>query len=161
MSDPTPPYSDPTPPYYQPPNQQNQPGYTYYPPNEQANQPVQPGGYPPSSSYSNQYNANNQYNAYQVPGMSQAEPGSGLAIAGLVVGIGSLVFCWIPFLGFLAAIIGIILSAMGRRAVSRRTIAIVGFVLSIIALVIGLIWSALFFAGIIAAINSASSSSTY
>ncbi len=84
---------------------------------------------------------------YGVP-TAPAEPGSGLAIAGLILGIISLLT---PFCGVPIAIAGIITSVMGRRSVSRRTMATVGLVLSIIA--IGL-WTLLFFSYFAAALQS-------
>jgi hypothetical protein len=63
----------------------------------------------------------------------------GFAIAGLVLGIIAIVSSWYPVCGLPIPIIGIVMSALGRRSVSYRTMATVGLVLSIIALVIGFI----------------------
>ncbi len=78
---------------------------------------------------------------YQVGVMGQPQRTNGMAIAGLVVGIISLFFCWFPFFGLPLPIVGIILSALGRRGVTGRTMALVGLVLSIIALVIAIIFA--------------------
>ena len=117
------------PPYYQPPDQPQQQGYTYYP-------GAQPPPTTPASGYgsSNPYENNDPYSAYQTPGMvpPQSEEGGGQAIAGLVLGIVSIVLSWTPVIGLIAGVVGLILSLMGRKSFSRRTIAIVGLILSII-----------------------------
>lgn len=78
---------------------------------------------------------------YPVYDASTKESGKGLAIAGFVLGVVSLIvnitiILW--FVGAPAAIVGIILSSLGIRAVSRRTLAIWGLVLSIVAVSIPL-----------------------
>ena len=92
--------------------------------------------YPPAGAY-----------GYGVP-VAPSEPGRGLALAGLILGIISILT---PFCGVPIAFAGIITSVMGRRSVSRRTMATVGLVLSIIA--IGL-WTLLFFSYFAAALQS-------
>lgn len=95
--------------------------------------------------------------AYPLYGVSTAQPERGrrLALAGLVLGIASLLafvsmffvtsvialFAFFWFGGLASSITGVILSALGRRSTSRKTMAIVGLVLSIIALVLGLIFT--------------------
>ncbi len=107
---------------YSDPSQQQAP----YPPAPQPYPPMQNQGYPPPAPY---------------PGLgyqTQSEPGSGLAIAGFILGIIGIVSSWFPFFGIVIPIVGIILSALGRRSVSRRLFATIGLVLSIIAAVISL-----------------------
>ena len=116
-------YSDSGPHYEQKPQQQyqiplqQQPGY--YP---SAQQPPMypPPGYP--------------YAPYPV--MRQSEPGSGLAIAGLILGIIGVVSFFVFYISVPVSIIGIVLSALGRRSASRHTMAIWGLVLSIIGLLL-------------------------
>ena len=116
-----PPYQSvpqPAPSYQQQPYQQMQQPYP----------PLQSPGYAPQGAYSG------------TPYM-QAAPqgqGSGLAIAGLVLGIVSLVLFWTLYIGIPAAIVGIVLSVLGRRDPQRRTMATVGLVLSILAIVFAL-----------------------
>ena len=64
---------------------------------------------------------------------------NGFAIAGLVLGIISILSSWYPFCGLPLPILGIVMSALGRRSSSYRTMATVGLILSIIAIVIGVI----------------------
>ena len=95
------------------PSQPHQPGYWA------------PGPYPP-------------YPGAGVP-LNQSQQGNGMAVAGLVLGIISM-FTWWYLFTLPIPIVGIILSALGRRSATRRTMATWGLVLSIIsiALTIGL-----------------------
>ncbi len=156
MSDQNPYYSNnPQDPYsggqYQPP----QPPQTVYGSYENSGQqpyqttpqpaPYQPEGqpYPPiqNPGYGSQYPQ--QHGMYPGANMAYGMPAQpdqrkGFAIAGLVLGIVSLVLFWIFYLGIPVAIVGIIMSVLGRRSTQNRTMATVGLVLSIIAIVLGL-----------------------
>lgn len=71
--------------------------------------------------------------------------GNGLAVAGMVLGILGLVLCWIPFAGWLLALLGIILGALGWSKANKlggrgKGMAIAGTVCGIIGLVIGVIF---------------------
>lgn len=127
----------------QQPQQPQQPSYpnygeqgSYPPPPAYPSQPLnpaqplyqQPGAYPPPGAYPQ------GYPPYGMP--RPHDQGGGLAIAGLVLGIISMIAWLLPICGGLTSIIGIVLSALGRRSVSHRTMATVGLVLSIIALVL-------------------------
>ena len=111
-----------------PPTQYGQPGSSYPPPPQYQ----QAGMYPPPAGYS----------AYVVPATSP-DKGMGFAITGLVLGIIAIVSSWYPVLGLPIPIVGIVMSALGRRSVSYRTMATAGLVLSIIAIVIGILTTAL------------------
>src|SRR5712692_7342615 len=129
-------FMDGQPPYYPPaPEWQNnqQPGYG------QGGSSQPPTQYQPP--YSQQvYVPPNAYivSPYGVPTRAP-DKGMGFAIAGLVLGIIAIISSWYPICGLPIPIIGIVMSALGRRSVSYRTMATVGLVLSIIALVIGFI----------------------
>jgi len=56
-----------------------------------------------------------------------------MAIAGLVMGILSVIFGWVPVLGWILVILGIIFSAIGIK--QRKGMGITGLVLSIIGLI--------------------------
>ena len=59
------------------------------------------------------------------------------ALAGLILGISSLVGVWIPVICYLAipaAIVGIVLSVMGLKSTTKKGMAIGGLVCSIVAL---------------------------
>ena len=107
--------------------------------------PNSPSPYPSQPNQPGMYGAPNPY-APQAPypgaGVPYTQPqrGNGQAIAGLVLGIISLFICWIPFFGLPLPIVGIILSALGRRSPTGRTIGTVGLVLSIIALAVAIIF---------------------
>jgi hypothetical protein len=105
---------------------------------------------------SSQYPENGNANLYQAqsnyappPYMNQQplypplapaqSTGNGMAVAGLVLGIIGMLAWLLPIVGLPTAIVGIILAARGRNALSGRTMATVGLVLSIIALAFALI----------------------
>ncbi len=83
----------------------------------------------------------NPYAGYPMP-VPQAERGRGQAVAGLVLGIISLVAWLIPLIGAPVSIVGIILAALGRRSLSRRTMAGWGLALSILGLLLTIIFYA-------------------
>ena len=85
-----------------------------------------------------------QYSANQ-----ETKPTNGLGIAGMVIGIISYVFCWIPVLNFILGLIGVILSSIGlarREQYRLNGCAIAGLVLSIIGFVVGIIMMIIIFA---------------
>lgn len=69
------------------------------------------------------------------------QPGNGLAVAGLVLGILGLVFCWIPFFGWIMALLGIIFGAIGNGKANRgakgKGLAMAGLILGVLGLVLG------------------------
>jgi hypothetical protein len=126
--------------YSQQPTQYEQPPYaepTQYAQPDPYAQP-QPNMYAPPI---------NQYGAMAQQYAPAAAPGSnsrnGFAIAGLVLGIISILSSWYPLCGLPLPIIGIVMASLGRRSLSYRTMATVGLILSIIAIVVGVITTAL------------------
>jgi hypothetical protein len=74
----------------------------------------------------------------------QPQPGNGLAVAGMVLGIIGLALCWIPFAGWLCALIGVILGALGISKAKKlggkgKGMAIAGLVCGIVGLAIGVL----------------------
>lgn len=147
---PYPPYAQPNPyapnaPYQQPP--------VMTPPTQGI--PQQPGtgtAYGSSYGYGRQQSAygNPPYNYYmqQQPGytppyyppaVSPRCPGEGLAVTSLVLGIVSMVIFWIPFLGAIAGLVGLILGIVSKSKGSGG-LAIAGIVLSAVGLVIGVVY---------------------
>jgi hypothetical protein len=47
------------------------------------------------------------------------EQGNGLAVAGMVLGIIGLVFCWVPVLGWILALLGLIFGAVGNGKANK------------------------------------------
>ena len=69
-----------------------------------------------------------------------APPTNGLAIASLVLGIIALCFFWIPFLGWIPVLLGLILGLVALGRPYGRGMAIAGAVCSGVALAIKLIF---------------------
>lgn len=68
---------------------------------------------------------------------NQTNKSNGMAIAGLVLGIVSIAFSWLTFVGLVAGIVGLVLSVMGRKncAPGQTGMVTAGLVLSIIGIV--------------------------
>jgi hypothetical protein len=65
-----------------------------------------------------------------------------MAVAGLVLGIIGLVFCWVPFLGWILALLGIIFGGLGMGKANKiggrgKGLAIGGLVCGVLGLIIG------------------------
>jgi hypothetical protein len=94
-----------------------------------------PPGYPPQPPGS--------YLPYPPPDQGQQQqPGNGMAIAGMVLGIVGIVFCWIPVVGPAIGLVGLILSIAGMSRANAvggkgKGMAIAGLVCSIVALLFG------------------------
>ena len=78
--------------------------------------------------------------------MQQGPKNSGKAIAGMVLGIISLLICYIPYFGIIPSIVGLILSILGRKDVTNKPqeykgngMAMAGLICSILALITSLI----------------------
>lgn len=56
-------------------------------------------------------------------------------MAGMILGIIGICLFWEPFFSLPLAIVGIVLSALGRRSVTRKGMATAGLVLSILTIV--------------------------
>jgi hypothetical protein len=124
------------------------PNYVNQPYGGTPNNPAGPGyGGPASPNYGNQ-----PY-GYGTPGQPVSQT-NGLALAALIVGIISVVLCWIPFFNFVPAIIGIILGILARRRPEQRGLGLAGLILSIIALVISVVYLIILVAAVIGAANS-------
>lgn len=83
---------------------------------------------------------------YPAPG--QPPQGNGLAVAGMVLGILGLALCWIPFLGWACALVGVILGALGMSKANKvggkgKGMAIAGLVCGILGLLAGILIFAL------------------
>jgi hypothetical protein len=133
------------PPYDQPPYNPQYPPSGGYP-------PQQPGGYyPPSGGYPPQQpggyypapEAYQQAQPYGYPGapVAQPETGGGFAIAGLILGIVSIPISVFAICGYITAVLGLIFSILGRRAPSKRMMATIGIVLSILGFIAAIISS--------------------
>jgi hypothetical protein len=79
----------------------------------------------------------------------QQNQGNGMAVAGLVMGILGLVLCFIPFLGWILALLGIIFGAVGMGKANKiggkgKGLAVTGLILGVLGLIVGValfIWA--------------------
>ncbi|CAL4860449.1 DUF2510 domain-containing protein [Microbacterium sp. MM2322] len=93
------------------------------------------------------------YAGYPTGPMPPSRP-QGLAIAALSVGIAAFVFAWIPFLGFVVALVGTVLGIIALVRRQPKGLALTGTILAGVALV----WAAIVTFSIAALIWSPSSS---
>lgn len=70
-----------------------------------------------------------------------SDPNRTAAIAGMVIGIVSVVLCCVPYLSIALGITGLILSVKGMKSTTARGMAIAGLVCSIVGLALGVIYS--------------------
>ena len=151
LSYPAPSYPPPgyQPPGYQPPQYQSagsQPQYAppgYPPPGYPAVAPGAGYGYPAPPP------------AYGYPAVA---PGHGKAVAGLVLGIIALVFCWLPILDVPVWILALVFSILGRSDAKKGAggggLAIGGLVCAILATIANIVISVTLFAVGISGENS-------
>jgi len=70
-------------------------------------------------------------------------PGNGLAVAGMVCGIVGLVFCWVPVFGWIVAVVGIVLGAIGwskaNKGARNKGMAVAGVTCGVAGIVIGVL----------------------
>lgn len=125
-------------PDYVPANPSPAPGYM---PTNAAPMP----GYMPNPAPTPVYMVQPQYMAVPVN-----DPGSGQALAGMILGIAGLFF---SFFG-LVPLLGLIFSIIGMRSVTRKGMAIAGLILSIIGLLLA-VFVTLLIIGLIAAAMTA------
>jgi hypothetical protein len=81
------------------------------------------------------------YVPYPVP-TPGSQPGDGVALASLILGIVGVAIGWIPLCGLLAlapAIVGVVLGGLGLKSQHRKWMAIVGIILSVIGIALSTI----------------------
>ena len=71
---------------------------------------------------------------------AQPRKSSGMAIAGLVMGILTLIFCWVPFLSWILGLLGLIFSIIGiaKKNGGAKGAAIAGLILTILGAIVGI-----------------------
>ncbi|MGI6664246.1 MAG: DUF4190 domain-containing protein [Christensenellaceae bacterium] len=79
-------------------------------------------------------------NAGAAPTQALEEKSKGMGIAAMVLGIVSLVMCWIPFFNLLASIVGLVLGIIAAVQDKKNAFAIVGIVLSSIGFLLAVLY---------------------
>jgi hypothetical protein len=82
-------------------------------------------------------------------------PSNGFAVASMVLGIIALLFFWMPFLGWLPVVLGLVLGIVALNRPFGRGMAIAGIACSGVALAVKLIFLFLFI-GLLGAFGAAS-----
>lgn len=122
-------------------NQQYNPNQTYH-----QNPAYNPGQ---TSAQNQAYNQGQPYTpppAKAVVYDTMPMKNNNAAIAGLIFGIFALLGCWLPFWNLLLSIVGIVCSAIGTTPKgSNSKMAIAGLVISIIALLLAIIFTMVYF----------------
>lgn len=109
--------------------------------------------YPPSSAYPQQQAyyppayPQSMYPPQQMGYMPQTSRDNGPGIASLVLGILSIIFCWLPIAGLGMAMVGLMLANKGMKRFEGRGLAVAGLVLSIIGVAFSGCITGLFIAG--------------
>lgn len=125
------PFEQPQQPQYDQQQQQPQYGQPQYPPQQPYNQPpqygqpYQPPQYAPQPQYGQPYQP-----PYAPP---QKDKADGKSIASMVLGICSIAFCWVPILGLVAAVIGLVLGILARKN-NKSGIGLAGIITSSLGL---------------------------
>lgn len=87
----------------------------------------------------NQFNGGNSFNYTPQPNVNEPNPGHGLAIASLVLGIISIVSCCCVYLSVVAGVVGVVLAILSKNKSKDNKfegLAMAGLVCSIIGVVI-------------------------
>jgi hypothetical protein len=105
----------------------------------ESSQPEAYGTVAPQPGYAPQGYAPQGYAPQPVFVQAPAQPGNGLGVAGFVTGLLGLLFCWVPVLGIILALLGVIMGGVGipqgKKKGAPTGLSIAGLVLGIIALI--------------------------
>ncbi|MDO4909731.1 MAG: DUF4190 domain-containing protein [Corynebacterium sp.] len=95
----------------------------------------------------NQYSFESSGEIFDVP-----KKPNGKALAALILGILSILLCWTGPVGLIIGIVGIVLSVLGLKAVAnsdprtaRRGMAIAGVILSVIGILLGILFTVIYY----------------
>jgi hypothetical protein len=135
------------------PSQSENVAWQFTPPNSPSSTnsppPVAQQPFPPVGSAPDAYPPPTGYAPFSYPypfpyPFPEQDKRRDFALAGMIVGIFSIVLSTSALFGLATSITGIVLSVMGRRSTTRRTMANVGLGLSIAGLVLATLMIALF-----------------
>ena len=77
---------------------------------------------------------------------TQQQGGNGLAIAGMIVSIVSIVLCWIPLIGVFGGIAGLVLGIVALKKGQKKGFAITAIIVGAVAILAGIIMWVISFA---------------
>lgn len=80
-----------------------------------------------------------QYAQPQYPQYAPVRQSNGLGIAGFVVSLVALLFCWLPYFNAITALTAVILSAIGLKKLPKG-LAIAGLIIGGLVLIASIIW---------------------
>ena len=87
----------------------------------------------------NQFNGGNSFHYTPQPNVNEPDPGHGMAIASLVLGIVSILSCCCVYLSVVAGVVGVVLAILSKNKSKNNKfegLAIAGLICSIIGVVI-------------------------
>ncbi len=106
------------------------------------------GQYPPGPPGAPQYPGGAPHAPQPPPYASYPQPGNrnGLAVAGLVLGLVALALCWVPIVGAVLGVLGVVFGAVGLRSAGRhagsgRGLALAGTICGAVATVVCVVFS--------------------
>lgn len=129
--------------YQQGQPQQGQPQYTQGQPYQQYQQGYQQG-------YQHGYQQQPQYTQYTTQQIYYERPRSnGLGMAGFILSLCGLIFCWVPVLDIILWVLGLVFSIIGLFK-APRGFAVAGLIISLLVIITAIIGFVLFGAALIA-----------
>ena len=105
--------------------------YSQQPPYTQPQQP----------QYPQQQYSQPQYPQQPYPAYAQPQPGKSKAIASLILGICSIVFCWLPVIPVILAIIGFVMYSGAKKQGFRGGLLTGALVVNIIGLIFSILYT--------------------
>lgn len=128
---------------YQDPGDHQRPQYPHPQPYQDPQQYQAPQQYQDPQRYQDPQQGYRPQQAYPPPGYGGYPlpvQGNGIATAGLVCGIIAVVLCWVPVIGWILAILGIVFGGVGMSRASKgapnKGQAVAGVVLGIVSLLL-------------------------
>jgi hypothetical protein len=95
------------------------------------------------------------------PAQQPQQPKNGAGLAALIIGIVAVFLCWIPIVGYVSVILGVVgiaLTIVGlvnvrRRLATNSAVTIIGGILNVVALILPWVFLAMFVSAVDDAVN--------